>query len=61
MRTIETTNTEKRIYSSPDVEKIMLDNEISLALESLSPPAGPLESVMNGDNRQNPFDGTLNA
>lgn len=61
MRTIETTNTEKRIYLSPDVEKIQLDNEISLALESLSPPPGPLESVMNGDNRQNPFDGTLNA
>lgn len=61
MKTIETTNTEKRAYSSPDVEKIQLDNEISLALESLSPPAGPFEIVKNGDNRQNPFDGTLNA
>ncbi len=34
--------TEKRIYNSPEIVCIELDNEISLALES-SPPAGPDE------------------
>jgi hypothetical protein len=38
-------STEKRIYSTPLVVRVMLDNEISLALESL-PPTGPFE-VMN--------------
>ena len=46
MKTIETNkNTEKRIYSSPTLVRIELDNEISLALES-TPPAAPGE-VMN--------------
>ena len=38
--------TEKRSYFPPIVEKIELDNEISLALES-SPPVGP-DEVING-------------
>ncbi|MEI8272179.1 MAG: hypothetical protein WCG08_06115 [Paludibacter sp.] len=36
--------TEKRMYLSPEIELIELDNEISLALES-EPPAGPGESL----------------
>ena len=37
-------NTEKRAYISPIVERILLDNEISLAMESedTSPPVEPL-------------------
>jgi hypothetical protein len=34
---------EKKQYTIPAIEIIILDNEISLALES-SPPAGPSES-----------------
>lgn len=34
---------EKQIYSYPKVERIKLDNEISLILES-TPPDGPGES-----------------
>jgi hypothetical protein len=38
-------NTAKRIYIVPQIEQIKLDNEISLALESVpaAPPAGPFE------------------
>lgn len=36
----------KRIYVTPFIESIRLDNEISLSLES-SPPEGPLESLDN--------------
>ena len=36
---------EKKIYSSPIIELVQLDNEISLALAS-APPAGPSE-VLN--------------
>jgi hypothetical protein len=36
--------TEKRMYSSPEIELIKLDNEISLALESM-PPDGPGEGA----------------
>jgi len=35
---------EKQIYSTPIIEKIKLDFEISLALESI-PPNGPGESM----------------
>ena len=38
--------TEKQSYSSPAIEKIKLDNEISLVLES-SPPLGPNETAQN--------------
>jgi hypothetical protein len=37
--------TEKRIYISPEVINIKLDNEISLALAS-SPPEGPSEGAL---------------
>jgi hypothetical protein len=36
---------EKRIYSSPEIELIKLDSEISLELQS-APPVGP-DEVMN--------------
>jgi len=32
---------QKRTYSTPQIERIQLDNEISLVLESTSPPTGP--------------------
>ena len=35
---------EKKTYIAPSIELIMLDNQISLALES-SPPVGPEETV----------------
>jgi hypothetical protein len=34
---------QKRTYSTPNIECVKLDNEISLALES-TPPTGPFES-----------------
>jgi hypothetical protein len=40
---------ESRIYSSPKIERIDLDKEISLALESVddtNPPFGPYESKL---------------
>jgi hypothetical protein len=42
---------EKKKYTVPAIEIIMLDNEISLALES-SPPAGPSETL---NSIQSPF------
>lgn len=39
-------NSSKRIYCKPTFERILLDNEIALALES-SPPFGPNESKNN--------------
>jgi hypothetical protein len=41
----------KREYTTPQLEYIKLDNEISLALES-TPPEGPDETI---NNLQNPF------
>jgi len=32
---------EKQTYTTPSVECIKFDNEISLQLESLNPPVGP--------------------
>jgi len=40
--TIETTN--KKSYLTPQIEQILLDNEISLTLDSTTPPEGPGES-----------------
>lgn len=34
----------KRTYSAPKVERIVLDNEISLVLESSNPPVPPWET-----------------
>jgi len=42
---------EKKIYTTPQLQLIELDNEISLALES-APPAGPSETL---NSVQNPF------
>lgn len=39
----------KRIYISPEIVSIELDNDISLALES-NPPLGPEESMNHYDN-----------
>lgn len=36
---------EKKLYKTPQIEKISLDNEISLVLES-PPPEGPFESYI---------------
>jgi len=43
---------EKKKYIAPEIEIIELDNEISLALESTAPPAGPSETL---NSIQNPF------
>jgi len=42
---------EKKKYTAPRIERIPLDNEISLALES-NPPAGPSETL---NSIQSPF------
>ena len=42
---------EKKRYIRPSIEIILLDNEISLALES-APPAGPSETI---NSFQSPF------
>jgi hypothetical protein len=51
---------EKKKYNSPVIELIILDNEISLALES-SPPFGPGESTnLAPENFQNePYKGNF--
>jgi hypothetical protein len=41
---MNTENKNKREYSAPLIDRVLLDNEISLALES-APPAGPGESM----------------
>ena len=43
---------EKKKYIAPEIEIIELDNEISLALESSAPPAGPSETL---NSIQSPF------
>jgi hypothetical protein len=47
---------EKREYKIPSIEQIMLDNKISLVMES-TPPAGPYELSNNAPEffRNNPF------
>ncbi len=42
----------KKKYIMPCIEIIFLDNEISLALESTAPPAGPSETL---NSIQTPF------
>jgi hypothetical protein len=57
---MKTQHTEKRTYNAPVIEKIKLDNEISLALES-APPAGPGESFLKAPEYFNndPFKGNM--
>ncbi len=45
---------EKKLYNLPQIMKVELDNEISLALES-APPAGPRESLVSDINSDNPY------
>jgi hypothetical protein len=40
-------NSPKRIYITPELERVELDNEISLALESVNPNPAPGESMNN--------------
>lgn len=51
---------EKKIYKTPCIEIIILDNEISLALES-TPPEGPNEVYLGTEHRfkNNPFNDNL--
>lgn len=42
----------KGAYVTPKIEQIVLDNEISLALES-TPPIGPDEAYLNAIQEQN--------
>ena len=41
---MKNTYKENRVYKAPTIEKIQLDNDISLALES-APPLGPGETM----------------
>jgi len=51
---------EKRIYNCPEIVCVILDNEISLALES-TPPDGPTEGVLFAPEylNNNPFKSNL--
>ena len=44
---------EKKKYINPRIEWIPLDNEISLALESSAPPAGPSEGALSPEYLNN--------
>lgn len=61
--------TKKLFYSTPSIVKIILDNEISLALQSYEPPGDPGSDTPPGDPgamnspvyfNNNPFN-TINA
>lgn len=47
---------EKKKYTAPEIEVVLLDSEISLALESL-PPTGPDEgfNAISTLNSQDPY------
>jgi len=47
-------NVKKRIYQAPVIQKIKLDNEISLVLQS-GPPTGPDESYAPEYIKNDPF------
>jgi len=42
---IQIENTQKLTYCEPQIKRIKLDNEISLALQSI-PPSGPEEGLL---------------
>lgn len=44
----------KLLYTPPIIESIKLDNEISLAMESI-PPEGPGEVFLHEDFNNDPF------
>jgi len=53
---IHNNNNEKRNYQTPLIERIHLDNEISLALSSQeAPPSGPGESYAPEYFNNDPF------
>ena len=54
------TTKEKQMYIAPIVEKIVLDNEIALQLES-TPPKAPGEALLKGPDYFNndPFKNNL--
>jgi len=48
MNTIyKNSDVKKRTYASPKLEQVLLDSEISLTMESLIPPVGPTEAIMD--------------
>jgi hypothetical protein len=47
-------NSTRRFYNVPIINRIKIDEQISLALES-SPPVGPGELVQNNSQSNNPF------
>lgn len=47
------TNIKKRKYFAPEIERTLLDNEISLALESVTPPPDPGGTAPWGMNETN--------
>ncbi len=47
-------NSSKRKYCAPQMEQVKLDNEISLALESL-PPIGPGWEALNTQESMEPL------
>ncbi len=58
---MKTTNDygKKKCYSTPQIEQILLDNEISLALAS-APPEGPGETNLSPEYLKNdPFENNL--
>ena len=42
---LKNTYLEKRIYAAPKMEQVKLDNDISLTLDSTTPPEGPGEGI----------------
>ena len=46
---------QKRTYSNPQIERIKLDNEISLILESSDAPGDPEASLTNEYFNNDPF------
>ncbi len=55
------TNNQKQVYSTPEIVSILLDNEISLALASETPPDGPGETYNTTPEylHNNPFNTNL--
>jgi hypothetical protein len=46
---------EKKIYLTPQIETIVLDCEISLAMESEEPPAFESVNQLNQNDNNNPY------
>jgi len=48
-------NIVKQSYSSPQIDRIKMDNEISLVLESLAPDEEPDWTNVLGNDKNDPF------